>query len=222
MINSCKFNYWLNFERILVRKKEIEMKFRLLIMMLGLLLAAPGFTSANVEMPDASEKQAEKRTVPGSQDKEGDKESDECDCEKQEHSHKHWQAKMVEREQKLLAWVDQYTPDKKAEWTKVLAEKKELRTKWQSPENAQKLEKWKQEKMAKIQELKKQLDEGKITKEEFVQRAHGGKAMGPWKTFHELKAAVETKNDKRAAELLNQLLEQSKQHNEKIKAMLAE
>ena len=34
---------------------------------------------------------------------------------------------MAEREQKLLAWVDQYTPDKKAEWTKVLAEKKEIK-----------------------------------------------------------------------------------------------
>ncbi|NYE06643.1 hypothetical protein F4694_003423 [Bacillus niacini] len=198
------------------------MKFRMLIMILGLLLTMPGFTSANVQTPNDSENRAEKRTVPGSQDKEEDKESEECDCEKQKHSHKDWQAKMAEREQKLLAWVDQYTPNKKAEWTKVLAEKKELRTKWLSPENAQKREKWKQEKMAKIQELKKQLDEGKITKEEFVQKAHGGKAMGHWKTYHELKAAVEAKNDKQAAVLLNKLLEQSKQHNEKIKAMVAE
>lgn len=198
------------------------MKLRLLMMVLGLLFAMPGFTSANVQTPDSNGKSAEKSPEPGSQEKEGDKDSEECDCEKQEHSHKHWQAKMAEREQKLLAWVDQYTPDKKAEWTKVLAEKKELRNKWLSPENAEKRENWKQEKMARIQELKKQLDEGKITKEEFVQKAHGGKAMGNWKTFHELKAAVEAKNDKQAKELLNQLLEQSKQHNEKIKAMLAE
>ncbi|MEC1521217.1 hypothetical protein P9D43_04075 [Neobacillus niacini] len=198
------------------------MKTRLLIMMLGFFLAMPGFTSANLQTPDNSEKQGEKSTVPGSQDKAEDKESEECDCEKQEHSHKNWQAKMAEREQNLLAWVDQYTPEKKSEWTKVLAEKKELRNKWLSPENAQKREKWKQEKMAKIQELKKQLDAGKITKEEFVQKAHGGKAMGNWKTYHDLKVAVETKNDQQAAALLNQLLEQSKQHNEKIKAMLAE
>lgn len=191
-------------------------------MVLGLLLAMPGFTSANVQTPNDSEKHAEKRPAPDSQDKQEDKEAEECDCEKQEHSHKHWQAKMAEREQKLLAWVDQYTPDKKAEWTKVLAEKKELRNKWLSPENAQKREEWKQQKMAKIQELKKQLDEGKITKEEFVEKAHGGKAMGNWKTFHDLKAAVDAKNDKQSAELLNQLLEQSKQHNEKIKTMLAE
>lgn len=195
------------------------MKFRMIIIMLGLLLVMPGFTSANVQTPDANEKQTDNRPSLGSNEKEN---TEECDCENQEHTHKDWQAKMAEREQKLLAWVDQYTPDKKAEWTKVLAEKKELRNKWLSPENAEKREKWKQEKMAKIQELKKQLDEGKITKEEFVQKAHGGKMMGNWKTFHDLKGAVEARNDKRSAELLNQLLEQSKQHNEKIKAMIAE
>jgi hypothetical protein len=196
------------------------MKVRMLIIVLGLLLAMPGLSLANVQGPDSAEKPAEKRPVPGSQEKE--KGSEECECESHDHGHRDWQAKMAEREQKLLAWVDQYTPDKKAEWTKVLAEKKELRNKWLSPENAAKREKWKQEKMAKIQDLKKQLDEGKITKEEFVQKAHGGKAMGNWKTFHDLKAAVEARNDKQAAELLNQLLEQSKQHNEKIKAMVAQ
>jgi hypothetical protein len=194
------------------------MKKRMLIILLGLILAMPSFAIANVQTPGGSEKPA----VPGSQEKDGEKETEECDCEKQEHNHKDWQAKMAEREQKLLGWVDQFTPDKKAEWTKVLAEKKELRNKWLSPENSKKREEWKQEKMARIQELKKQLDEGKITKEEFVQKAHGGKAMGHWKTFHDLKTAVEAKNDKRAAELLNQLLEQSKQHNDKIKTMLAE
>ncbi|MDR7077615.1 hypothetical protein J2Y03_002639 [Neobacillus niacini] len=195
------------------------MKVRIMTIMLGLLLAMPGFTSAHVQVSDSNQKP----TPPKSHEKDGEKGSEESDCdEKHEHNHKNWQAKMAEREQKLLVWVDQFTPDKKAEWTKVLAEKKELRNKWLSPENAARREKWKQEKMGKIQELKKQLDEGKITKEEFVQKAHGGKAMGHWKTFHDLKAAVEAKNDKQAAELLNQLLEQSKQHNEKIKAMVAE
>lgn len=198
------------------------MKFRILITTMLLLLALPSFVSANVQLPETNEKQTEKQSVPDSKVKEGDNKAEECDCEKQEHSHKDWQAKMAEREQKLLGWVDQFTPDKKSEWTKVLTEKKELRNKWLSPENAEKREKWKQEKMEKIQELKKQLDEGKITKEEFVRQAHGGKAMGNWKTFHELKEAVETKNDKQAAVLLNQLLEQSKQHNDKIRAMLAE
>ena len=56
----------------------------------------------------------------------------------------------------------------------------------------------------------------------FFKKSHGGKELGNCKTFHEIKAAVEAKNDKQAAVLLNQLLEQSKQHNEKIKAMLAE
>lgn len=190
----------------------------MLIIVLGLILAMPGFVSANVQTPGQNEKPA----LPDSGDKNGGQETEECDCENEEHNHKNWQEKMAEREQKLIGWVDQYTPDKKEEWTKVLAEKKELRNKWLSPENAEKREKWKQEKMSKIQELKKQLDEGKITKEEFVQKAHGGKAMGHWKTFHNLKTAVEAKNDKTAAELLNQLLEQSKQHNEKIKKMLEE
>ncbi|MEH7245807.1 hypothetical protein V7114_03335 [Neobacillus niacini] len=190
------------------------MKVRMLIIVLGLLLAMPGITSANVQAPDETEKPA----APSPHDKEGDKDGEEGN----EHNHNNWQAKMAEREQKLLAWVDQYTPDKKAEWTKVLAEKKELRNKWLSPENAEKREKWKQEKMGKIKELKKQLDEGQITKEEFVQKAHGGKAMGNWKTYHDLKTAVEAKNDNQATELLNLLLEQSKQHNEKIKAMLGE
>ncbi|SDM39868.1 hypothetical protein [Bacillus sp. OK048] len=187
---------------------------RMMVIALGLLLALPGLTSANVQSPAENEKQA----VPGSHDRESEKDG----IEREDHNHINWQAKMAEREQKLLGWVDQYTPDKKAEWTKVLAEKKELRNKWLSPENAAKREKWKQDKMAKIKEFKKQLDEGKITKEEFVQKAHGGKAMGSWKTFHDLKTAVEAKNDKQAIELLNQLFEQSKQHNEKIKAMLAE
>ncbi|MEH7178408.1 hypothetical protein [Neobacillus vireti] len=190
-----------------------------MIMMLGLLLAMPGFTSANVQVPDENQKPS----APNSHEIDGEKGTEECDCdEKHEHMHKNWQEKMAEREQKLLTWVNQYTPDKKEEWTKVLSEKKELRNKWLSPENATKREKWKQEKMEKIQALKKQLDEGKITKEEFVQKAHGGKAMGNWKSFHDLKAAVETRNDKQAAELLNQLLEQTKQHNEKMKAMVVE
>ncbi len=109
------------------------MKVRMMIILLGLLLAMPGLTSANVQVPAENEKPA----VPGSHDKEGEKDGKECE----DHNHKNWQAKMAEREQKLLGWVDQYTPDKKAEWTKVLAEKKEIRNKWLSPENAAKREK---------------------------------------------------------------------------------
>lgn len=196
------------------------MKIKMLLFVFSLMLSIPGIVAANGSMPAADEVLAEKMPVKDSQLEKGKMEAEECDCEKQEEMHRNWQAKMAEREQKLLIWIELYTPEKKAEWTKVLEEKKQLRDKWLSPELAQKRETWKQEKMAKIQELKKQLDEGKITKEEFVKQAHGGKQLGNMKTFHELKDAVEAKNSKKAAELLNQLLEQTKQHNEKMKEMI--
>ncbi|WP_342430789.1 hypothetical protein [Neobacillus sp. FSL H8-0543] len=180
------------------------MKLRKLVFALALFLTVPGFNSANAEMSDK---------VKQGEDKE-------CDCEQQEHMQKDWQAKIKEREKNLLSWVDQYTPDKKAEWTKVLEEKKALRNQWLSPEFAEKREKWKQEKMSKIQDLKKQFEEGKLTKEEFVKQAHGGKDFGHFKTYHELNNAVAAKDKKQAAALLNQLLEQSKQHNEKMKEMM--
>lgn len=184
------------------------MKLKMLFLSLGLLLSIPGFAAANGAMPDTNGKHREKAP---------------CDCPDDKHHHmmnKDWQAKMAEREQKLLAWVDQYTPDKKAEWTKVLEEKKTIRNQWMSPENAAKREQWKKNRMAKIQELKKQLDEGKITKEEFIKKAHGGTDMGHWKSFHDLRLAVENKDDKQAAVLLNQLLAQYKQHNQKVKELL--
>lgn len=133
---------------------------------------------------------------------------------------KSWQEKMKEREQQLLLWVDQYTPDQKAEWTKVIQEEKTLREKWLSPEFAKQREEWKKQKMAKMQELKKQYEEGKITKEELMKKAHGGKDFAHWKTFHDLEEAVNEKDTKEAKQLLNQLLEQHKQHNEMVKEML--
>lgn len=186
------------------------MRFKMLLLSLGLLLSAPGLAAANhTSVPD---------TTNG-----GQREKAPCDCKEGSHHHmmhKDWQAKMAEREKMLLSWVDQYTPDKKGEWTTVLAEKKTLSNKWMSPENAGKREQWKKEKMAKIEELKKQFDAGKITKEEFIKQAHGGKEMSHWRTFHELRNAVEKKDNKKAAILLNQLLDQTKQHNEKIKGLL--
>lgn len=180
------------------------MKLKLLSLSLGLLLSVPGLAAAHEHTPV------------------NQKEDAPCDCQEGKHHHMHrdWQAHMQEREQKLLAWVDQFTPAKKAEWTKVLEERKALHTQWMSPENAKKREQWKNEKMAKMQELKKQFDEGKITKEEFIKQAHGGKKMGHWKTFHELELAVEKKDNKQAAALLNKLLQQSKEHNKKIKDLL--
>lgn len=181
----------------------------IIIFSLAFVLVMPGFAAANGNVP---------QTKVGQQDKP-------CDCHEGMHKHHHmmnkdWQAKMAEREQKLLNWVNQYTPDKKAEWASVFNERKDLRNQWMSPENAEKREKWKKEKMAKMQELKKQYDEGEITKEEFLKQAHGGKNMGNWKTFDDLSAAVEKKDDKQAAALLNKMLEQYKQYNEKMKEIL--
>ena len=186
------------------------MKLKMLLLSLGLLMSVPGMAAANHTVPD---------TTNG-----GQRENAPCDCKEGKHHHhmmdKEWQAKMAEREKMLLSWVNQYTPDKKGEWTTVLAEKKSLSNQWMSPENAGKREQWKKEKMAKINELKKQFDAGKLTKEEFIKQAHGGKEMSHWRTFHELRNAVEKKDNKQAALLLNQLLDQTKQHNEKIKGML--
>lgn len=185
------------------------MKLKKLFLALGLVLFIPGFAAANGDVTDSNgKKQAEQP----------------CDCQEgNQHHHmmqRDWQARIAEREQKLLTWVNQYTPDKKGEWTKVLEEKKTLRNKWLSPEFAGKREQWKKDKMAQMEELKKQLDEGKITKEEFIKKAHGGKDMGHWKSFHDLKLAIEAKDDKQSAVLLNQLLDQYKQHNISIKEML--
>lgn len=185
------------------------MNFKMLFLALGLLLSMPGFAAANPSAPD---------THGGGQEGKAP-----CDCQEGKHHHmmhRDWQAKMAEREQKLLTWVNQYSPDKKVEWTKVLKEKKALRSQWMAPENAAKRDKWRKEKMAQMEGLKKQLDEGKITKEEFIKKAHGEKGMGHWKVYHDLKVAVEAKNNKHAAALLNQLLAQYKQHNQMLKEML--
>lgn len=188
------------------------MKLKMLFFALGLLFMVPGIAAANPTVPDTKvdikREQVDKQP---------------CNCnEDSQHRlmHKDWQAKMEQRDQKLMTWVNQFTPEKKAEWEKVMAEKRALRRQWMSPENADKREKWKKEKMAQIEELKKQFEEGKLTKEEFMKKAHGWKGMGHWKTYHDLEIAVETKNKKDAAVLLNQLLAQYKQHNQMVKEFL--
>lgn len=184
------------------------MKWKMLFVALGLIFSVPSFAAAHPSM----------QNIDGEKGK-----AEPCDCQDDKHHHmmhRDWEAKMAEREQKLLAWVSQYTPEKKADWTKVLNQRKTLYTQWKSPENMKKREQWKKEKMAKMEELKKQLDEGKITKEEFMQKAHNSKMIGTWKTYHELEIAVEAKNNKKAATLLNQLLNHYKQHNQMLQDML--
>lgn len=181
------------------------MKWKMLCLIAGLLFAVPGMAGANEMVPDTHK---------------GTKEAQPCDCQEKGHHTKAWQEKVAERERLLLTWVEKYTPDKKQEWKQTLDEKKALRNEWLSSENAEKRERWKSERMAKMKELRQQLEEGKITKEEFIQKAHGGKDMGKWKSFHELKLAIEKNDDQQAAAILNQLLVQYKEHNAKFKEKL--
>jgi len=180
------------------------MKKRLFSLVLGLLLTAPALASANGTVPDT---QGQNQTTPSH--------------EKHHHmKHGDWEVKQAERELMLLSWVNQYTPEKKAEWSKVLEEKKMLREKWMSPENAEKREQWKKQRMDKINELKKQVEAGKITKEELMKELHGDKGKAHFKTYHDLRIAVKNNDKKQAATLLNQLLEQSKEHNKMLSKMI--
>lgn len=182
------------------------MKLRLLLVACGLIFSMPGFAAANHHMmPD------------GFKPTHG-----EIQGERHHHMdhHHNWQAKMQEREQKILTWVDQYTPEKKAEWSQVFAERKTLMSQWLSPENKAKRDKWKEQKMAKWKEWKKLLDEGKISKEEFFKKTHKGMKMKYWQTYRDLEVAVQENDQIKAAKYLNQLLEQCKEHNVKMKDML--
>ncbi|GHH96789.1 hypothetical protein [Neobacillus kokaensis] len=174
------------------------MKLNVFILALGLIFSTSGFATAQGTVPDTNR-------------------------DHQHHKmHKDWHVQMLEREQKLLSWVEQYTPEKKSEWTQAIEEKKELRKQWKKPENAKKREQWKKEKLEKMQNLKKLLEEGKITKEQFMKEIHGGKYMAHWKKFRDLQTAIENKDDKQAKDILNQLLDHYKAHNAKMKEMLAE
>lgn len=181
------------------------MNLKLMTLVLGLFLSIPGLASATgpVSSPD------------GGQAGKGP-----CDCGEGRHHHgmhhKDWQAKMAKKEKELLTWVNTYTPDKKAEWTKTLAESKALHQKWHSPEFAKQREEMKKEKMAKFQALKKQYDEGKITKEEFFNKLHGDKKYSHWKTYQGLKTAVKANDQKKAAQNLNSLLASLKEHNKML------
>ena len=175
--------------------------------MIGLVLSLPGFAFAHGFMPDNHGAPHEKPPC--------------CQDGHRDHmGHHDWQAKMAEKEKKILGWVDQYSPQQKAEWTKVFAERKSLVNQWHSPQYAKKREQWKKDHMAKMQELKKQLDEGKITKEEFMKKAHSVKHMGAWQTFHDLKKAVEAKDQVQAKKFLDKLLVQYKEQNIVMKEML--
>ncbi len=142
--------------------------------------------------------------------------------ERHHHHHKHenWKQKELETEQKILGWVNQYTPDKKEEWTKVIAEKKRLRSQWMSEKNKEKREQWKKAKKDEFNKLITQLDEGKITKDEFIKKLHGEKRSVFWTTYRELEEAINNKNNAQVIKHLDQLLTLQKEHNKKIEKQL--
>lgn len=181
-----------------VKKKQLGLA-------LGLFLIMPQLVMAQEPGIEGNGKQAEK--------------AGEC-----KHGHHHlndqqYQQKWKEKEQKLLSLVDHYTPDKKAEWAQVMAERNKLHAKWLSPEFAKKREQWQKEKWTG---QKNPTGEGKGTKEEFFKKDHVGMKREHWKMYHQLKAAVKNNNDKEAAKILNQILTHYKHHNEMIKQAMGQ
>jgi hypothetical protein len=151
----------------------------------------------------------------------GAKES--CNCHDKRNHHmmdKNWHEKMKLKEQKLLSLAAVYTPEKQKEWSKVISERNKLREKWLSPEYAEKREKWKIKNKARVEALQKELNSGKITKEEFMKKVHGEKMLNSWKTYNELMDAVKNNNKKSAAVRLNQLLIQYEKESEMMKTAL--
>ncbi|WML52800.1 hypothetical protein RCG17_26150 [Neobacillus sp. PS3-12] len=145
------------------------------------------------------------------------------DCYEKRSHHmmdKNWKEEMKKKQQLLLAFVNKYTPEKKKEWEAVIKDRNKLIEKWSSPQYAEKRKQWKKIKMAKIEELHKQYEEGKISKEEFLKKVHSGKEMGQWKIYQEIQTSVKNHDDKKTAQLLNQLLEHYKQKNEMMRAAL--
>lgn len=143
------------------------------------------------------------------------------DCyEKGTNLDKNWQEKMKQKQQILLSLVNKYTPEKKKEWEAVIKERNLLMQKWLSPQFAEKREQWKKENMGNVEDLHKQYEEGKITKEEFLKQIHKGKELGHWKIYQELKESLKNHDDQKTAQLLNRLLVHYKQKNEKLKAVM--
>ncbi|WML48867.1 hypothetical protein RCG23_01700 [Neobacillus sp. PS3-34] len=135
----------------------------------------------------------------------------------------HCKGKMEERETMLLSWVEKYTPEQKDRWNQAIKERKEIVNKWHSPQFAKKREEWKRARMAKKAELKKQVEEGKISKEEMKQKFREKRQkfhkmkQEHYKTFNDLQTAVKNNDQKQAAQLLDKILVQMEQHNKWMK-----
>jgi hypothetical protein len=180
-------------------------KKKLIGLLMGLCLTMPGLAMANGEVPEAKCK--------------GMNNTEDCN-KKSDHTDKNWQQSMKQKQQILLSLVNKFTPEKKKEWESVINERNKLMTKWSSPEFAEKRTKWKQDKKAKIEDLKKQYEEGKISKEQFYKNIHNNKEMGQWKIYQELRNSVKSQDDQKTAQLLNQLLTHFKQKNEMLKSAM--
>jgi hypothetical protein len=181
------------------------MKKQIIGILLGFCLVMPGIALANGNMADGKCKGT----------------NEDCYDKRSHHMmDKDWQAKMKQKQQMLLSFVNKYTPEKKKEWEAAIAERNKLMEKWFSPQFAEKRKQWEKSKKAKIDELHKQFKEGKISKEEFMKKIHSGKEMGHRKIYQELKDSLKNHDDKKTAQLLNQLLTHFKQKNEMMKAAL--
>ncbi|MDP4103501.1 MAG: hypothetical protein Q8935_00995 [Bacillota bacterium] len=178
---------------------------KLIGILLGLCLVLPSVSMANGNLPQEKCKGMNE------------------DCYEKRSHHmmdKNWKEEMKKKQQMLLSIVTKYTPEKKKEWEAVIKERNNLIEKWSSPQFAAKRQQWKKIKMAKIEELNKQYKEGKISKEEFLKKVHNEKEMGHWKIYQEIKASITNHDNKKTAQLLNQLLAHYKQKNEMMKAAL--
>ncbi|OCA81538.1 hypothetical protein A8F94_21940 [Bacillus sp. FJAT-27225] len=181
---------------------------RLVSAIVSLLLVLPSVAAANtmVQNPEKNHNETEIH-----------------DCPMGRHSKERIPFEVKQAE--LQSWAETYTPDKAAEWRTVLAERNQLHEKWMSAEMAPRRESWKQEKQARIEEIKslrRQLEEGKMTREEFLKRVHEkmhGKGASKLKghfIYPRLKAAVEKGDKKQAAQLLDDMLLFFKSHNERM------
>lgn len=144
------------------------------------------------------------------------------------HSMEHCKGNMKGHESMLLSWVEKYTPEQKDRWKQAIDERKALYKQWKSPQFAQKRAKWKQARMAERENLKKQVEKGKISKEEMKQKILGKKQKffkmkhEQHRAFHDLKKAAKNNDAKQAKKLLNQLLGQMELHNKWMKEKMNE
>ncbi|WP_156424275.1 hypothetical protein [Bacillus sp. FJAT-27445] len=147
-------------------------------------------------------------------------------CISCEHSKTHAHKMFLISDEEYMKWAEKYTPDKVGEWKAVLAERNQLKKRWLSPEMAAKREAFKKERHERHREmieLKKQLEDGKITREEYRKKAYEKMRNGMSRKMKgnalslNLRIAIEKDNSQQAALSMNELLDFFRQHNEVLK-----